>query len=137
LRAGARDARGEASRTLVPAELLALPMQPVDHFPKDPYGAADARTRSLEAARAQAAAYFDGRVTKEPAGFRTTLALRRADGTEIAHAEGRGRALYEAVRQAMEPLVGPERIPKAKELTPTVAEWSRVKDVDSGWRCWM
>ncbi|WP_394848902.1 serine/threonine protein kinase [Pendulispora brunnea] len=119
---------GSASRTLVPAELLSLPAQPVDHFPKDPYGQADARERSLEAARHRA---VDGAVTKEPAGFHITLVLRRPDGSELGHSDGKGRALYEAVRQAMEPLVSPGLLPKARELDTSFVEWSRAKDVDS------
>ncbi|WP_394838352.1 serine/threonine protein kinase [Pendulispora rubella] len=122
---------GSALRTLVPAELLSLPAQPVDHFPKDPYGQADARTRSLEAARHRAAAYIDGTVTKDPAGFHTTLVLRRPDGSELGHADGKGRALYEAVRQAMAPLVSPDLLPKARELDPTFVEWSRAKDINA------
>ncbi|WP_394848903.1 serine/threonine protein kinase [Pendulispora brunnea] len=130
---------GDSARTLIPAELLGLPAQPVAHFPKDPYSDGDARTRSLEAARRVAAAYIDGQVMKEPGspftssgggGFRTTLILRRPDGTELTRAEGRGRALYEAVRQAMDPLVAQGHLPKAPALDPTMAEWSRATDID-------
>ncbi|WP_394821023.1 protein kinase domain-containing protein [Pendulispora albinea] len=121
---------GSAARTLVPAELLALPAQPVDHFPEDPFGQADARAKSLDAAKRRAAAYVDGHVTKERDGFKTTLALRRANGEEIGHADGQGRALYEAVRQAMDRLVSPDRLPKSKALDPTLAEWSRARSVD-------
>jgi len=122
---------GSGSRTLVPAELLSLPAQPVDHFPKEPYAQPDARARSIEAARRRAAAYVDGKVTKEPTGFQTTLVLRRQDGTELGRADGQGRALYEAVRQAMESLVSAGTLPKARELDATFAEWWRAKKVDT------
>ncbi len=118
------------SKTLVPAELLSLPAEPVDHFAKDPYGEPQARARTLEAARKRATAYVDGQVIKEREGFHITLTLRKADDTEIARTEGRGRALYEAVRQAMTPLVTGSHLPKAAALDPAYAEWSRARSVD-------
>ncbi|WP_437590931.1 serine/threonine protein kinase [Sorangium sp. So ce1000] len=123
---------GRADRTLVPAELLDLPPGPVDAFPADPYGRPDAREASRAAARGRAAAYLDGEVDKAASGFRVVLSLRRADGTEIAGSQGEGPALFEAVRAAMSPLVGPGKIPKASALDPVVAAWSRTSDVDAG-----
>jgi eukaryotic-like serine/threonine-protein kinase len=121
---------GAAARTRVPAELLGLPREPVDGFPVDPFGQADAAARSLDAARRRAAAYVDGEVVKEASGFRVALVLRRPDGGEIGRGAGVGRALYQAVREAMGPLVGPDRIPRAVALDPEVAEWSRVANID-------
>ncbi|XXY03593.1 serine/threonine-protein kinase [Sorangium sp. So ce185] len=122
---------GSATRTLVPAELLSLPPHPVDSFPVDPYGQPEARERSLKAAQRRSAAYIDGEIVKETAGFRVSLALRRADGAELGRGAGGGRGLYQAVREAMDAIVGPDLLPKASELAPAVREWSRAPDVDS------
>jgi len=121
---------GRPERTLVPAELLELPRGPADAFPDDPYGKLDAVEKSVTAARQRAQAYLDGEVIWSRAGFAVTLSLRRADGSEIKSSAGRGRGLYEAVRSAMTPLVGPGQIPKASELEPEIAAWSRTKNVD-------
>jgi tRNA A-37 threonylcarbamoyl transferase component Bud32 len=122
---------GSTARTLIPAELLSLPVQPVDRFPEDPYAAADARARTIEAARRRAAAYVDGQVVKDGSGFRVSVVLRSPDGGEAGHGEGRGRALYEAVRGAMLPLVDGGALPKAAGLDPTVAAFSSAPDVDA------
>jgi serine/threonine protein kinase len=122
---------GRASQTLVPAELLGLPRQPVDAFPVDPYAGPEARARSLGAAQRRATAYVDGEVVKEASGFRVTLALHRGEGGELARATGSGRSLYRAVREAMTPLVGPDLLPRASALDPGVADWSRTRDIDS------
>lgn len=121
---------GASGRTLVPAELLDLPREPVNGFPMDPYGQVDARRRSLESARRRAAAYVDGEVVKEAPGFRVSLVLRRPDGGEIGHGAGAGPSLRQAVCEAMEPLVGPALIPKADALDPVVADFSRARNVD-------
>ncbi|WP_437958538.1 serine/threonine-protein kinase [Sorangium sp. So ce119] len=123
---------GSSSRTLVPAELLSLPAQLVDRFPEDPYAAPGARATSIEAARRRAAAYADGEVVREGAGFRITLVLRRPDGAEIDRAAGAGRALYEAVRDAMTPLAERGSLPAAPALDPVVTDFSRASDIDDG-----
>jgi serine/threonine protein kinase len=121
---------GSPARTLVPAELLGLPPRPSDRYPVDPFGQPDARGRSIEAARRRAAAYVDGRITREAGGFRLAITLRRADGTEMGQATGQSRALYDAVRGAMDPLVSPAIVPKAAVLDREVALWSGAYDVD-------
>jgi eukaryotic-like serine/threonine-protein kinase len=119
---------GRRERTRVPAELLDLPRARVDGFPADPYGAPEARARSLAAAR-RAAAYLDGDVVRQPAGYVVILVLHAGDGRELARATGQGVALYEAVREAMTPLVRADRIPLAAALDPVIATWSRAQDV--------
>ncbi|WP_437595725.1 protein kinase [Sorangium sp. So ce590] len=126
----ARFALGGASgRTLIPAELLALPAQPVDRFPEDPYAAPGARARAVEEAHRRAAAYVDGEVVREGSGFRITVTLRGPDGAEIDRSVGAGRALYEAVRDAMNPLAERGALPVAPSLDPTMAEFSRARDI--------
>jgi len=58
------------------------------------------------------------------------LVLLTGDG-ELARATGQGVALYEAVRTAMTPLVRADRIPAVTSLDPTIASWSRARDVDA------
>ncbi|MDI1476723.1 protein kinase [Polyangium sp. y55x31] len=120
---------GSATRTLAPAELLALPSQPVDRFPEDPYAAPEARAKSIEAARRRAAAHVDGEVIRESSGFRITVTLRRPDGADIDHAVGAGRSLYEAARDAMNPLAARGSLPVATTLDATMADFSRARDV--------
>ncbi|WP_437986915.1 protein kinase domain-containing protein [Sorangium sp. So ce117] len=122
---------GSATRTLAPAELLALPAQPVDRFPEDPYATPDARAKGIEAARRRAAAYADGQVVRESSGFRITVTLRRPDGADIDHAAGTGRSLYEAARDAMNPLAERGSLPVATALDATMADFSRARDVGS------
>jgi hypothetical protein len=121
---------GASERTLVPAKLLELPSEPVDRFPIDPYGLADARVRALESARRRAAAYVDGEVVKEASGFRVSLVLRRPDGGDLGRGLGSGRGLAQAVREAMNPIVGPAWIPRAAALDPAVADFSRAGNID-------
>ncbi|WP_438006262.1 protein kinase [Sorangium sp. So ce321] len=121
---------GRTARTLVPAELLSLPRQPVDRFPLDPYAAPEARARSVAAARRRAAAYVDGEVVRDGAAFRVALRLHGPDGAELTRAQGAGRALFEAVRDAMTPMVQAGHLPRAARLDPAVAEFSRAGDAD-------
>jgi len=114
---------------LTPAMLLDLPRQPVDGFPEDPFGATDARARSLDAARARAAAYLDGRVVATDEGFHVSLVLKFGDRA-LGRGEGSGEAPWQAVRAAMAPLVGPHAIPKAARNHPNIAAWTGIPDVD-------
>ncbi|WP_437833098.1 serine/threonine protein kinase [Sorangium sp. So ce1153] len=123
---------GSTARTLVPAELLSLPRPHADAYPVEPYAGPEARARSLEAARRRAAAYVDGTIVLEPSrSFRLTLTLRAADGGELASSVGGGSALYEAVRNAMDPWVDAGLLPKAARLDDAVADFSRARTVDA------
>ncbi|WP_437299008.1 serine/threonine-protein kinase [Sorangium sp. So ce426] len=122
---------GRAARTLVPAELLSLPRPHADTAPIDPYAGPEARAQSLDAARRRGAAYVDGAIVLEPSrAFRLTVTLRAADGRELASSVGRASALYEAVRNAMEPWVDAGVLPKAQRLDDAVADYSRARTVD-------
>jgi predicted Ser/Thr protein kinase len=121
---------GHTARTLVPAELLDLPREPVDGFPLDPYGQPGARDRALAAAKARAAAYVDGRVTREGEEFRVALSLRSTDARELATGEGRGRILVFAVRAAMDALEASGAIPRAPDGDPFLHDWLRVRTAD-------
>jgi len=114
---------------LTPAMLLDLPRQPVDSFPEEPFGATDARARTLDAARSRAAAYLDGRVVATDRGFRVSLVLKEGDRT-LGQGQGSGEALWQAVRAAMVPLIGPDAIPQAARNHPNIAAWTRISDVD-------
>ncbi|WP_437944087.1 serine/threonine-protein kinase [Sorangium sp. So ce281] len=122
---------GRAARTLVPAELLSLPRPHADTAPIDPYAGPEARAQSLDAARRRGAAYVDGAIVLEPSrAFRLTVTLRAADGRELASSVGRASALYEAVRNAMDPWVDAGALPKAPRLDDAVADYSRARTVD-------
>jgi hypothetical protein len=121
---------GRLDRVLVPAELLDLPRQPTDDFPRDPYGAADARDRAITAAKERARLWLDGRVEKTADGFHVALVARDDDGDDEARGEGSGHHVYIAVREAMAPLVKADAIERADAIDHEVAEWTGVKDVD-------
>jgi serine/threonine protein kinase len=122
---------GSAARTLVPAELLSLPRPHADTVPIDPYAGPEVRAQSLKAARRRGAAYVDGAIVLEPSrAFLLTVTLRAADGRELASSVGRASALYEAVRNAMDPWVDAGVLPKASRLDDAVADFSRARTVD-------
>ncbi|APR87052.1 Serine/threonine-protein kinase pkn3 [Minicystis rosea] len=122
---------GRPERTRIPAELLDLPRGPIDGFPADPYGAPDARERSLAAAKARSSAHVDGDVAEDTGGFRISLSVRTPDGATLSSGSGQGRGLYEAVREAMDPLVREGALIRAERLDPAIAEWSRTREVDA------
>jgi hypothetical protein len=122
---------GRLDRVRVPAELLDLPRQPTDDFPRDPYCESGARERAIAAAKTRTAAWVDGGVARQHEGFRVTLVLRASgDGRELARGSGEAKQLYQAVRAAMRPLVGAGAIERAASIDPVVAEWTGVRDVD-------
>jgi len=124
-------AGGSLDRVVVPAELLDLPRQPTDDFPRDPYGAAGARDRAVDAARKRAAMWLDGSVEKTAGGFKVALTLRsHDDDDEIESAEGSGHHVYLAVRDAMHHLVQEDAISHATHVDDDIAKWTGIKDVD-------
>jgi tetratricopeptide (TPR) repeat protein len=114
---------------LVPAALLDLPTLPHEDFPHDPFSSADARDKTLAAARGRGAAYLDGAVARRPDGFEVRLVLRSPGDREMGLGEGHGVALDQAIRAAMAPLVRADAIPHATAVDPEVAVWSGVRDV--------
>ena len=114
---------------LTPAALLDLPRQPVDRFPEDPFAEKNARERSLAAARARGAAYLDGRVVRGDKGFEVDLVLKAGDRA-LGRGHGTGEAFWQAVRAAMDPLVGPKAIPRAARLDPHQAKWLGFSEVE-------
>ena len=117
---------GSPARTLIPAELLDLPRQPVDGVPADPYAAPDARGRSILAAKARATLWVDGQVDPVAGGFRVRVAIRRPDGAEIDRGEGESPALYAAARAAMVPFEA--HVFPASAIDPAVAAFTRAPD---------
>jgi serine/threonine protein kinase len=121
---------GNLSRVQVPAELLDLPRQPSGGLPLDPYTATDARDRSIAAAKARATRWLDGSVARDSDRFRVTLVVRAQDGHEVARGEGQGRQMYQAVREAMRPLVALGAVPRAPGMDAEIAQWWGVRDVE-------
>ncbi|MBI2392928.1 MAG: serine/threonine protein kinase [Deltaproteobacteria bacterium] len=109
-----------SARVLVPAELLGLPHTPRDDFPDAPFDAPDARAHTLDAARARAEAWFDGRVVRANGVLRVELELHAKDGI-IARSSGADPLLHRAVAYATDPLVRADAIPPREafeELAP-------------------
>ena len=127
----ARLILGGTHAVLPPAELLGLPHGPTDTFPAYPYGAIGAHDRSVEAARQRAQAYLDGDVRMSSGRFAVILTLRTPDGRVVASGTGNERALYAAVREALDGLVGPDGLPRATLLDPSAAAWERTSDIDA------
>ena len=123
---------GRTERVRAPAELLGLPRRPVEEFPADVYVEADARARSLEAARRDAAALIDGFVRREPRRFVVQLRLELPDGQVLARGEGRQRALYAAVRDAMKAIESTAAIPRADRVSEEVTRWTFVEKPTTG-----
>ncbi len=120
---------GIASRTLAPAELLAFPTTPAEKMPEDPYSDSESRERTLTSARARSAIFADGKVVRSHQGFRVDITLRYPHGGEFRRASGSGRALYEAVRAAMNLLVESGGLPMASSLDPRVADFLGAKNI--------
>jgi len=125
----AQVALGDAARTLVPAELLALPRSPGGDFPVAPFDGPGARGKMLEAA-AHADAWLDGSVDRRPEGFRVVLALRARGGAEVSRGEGQGVTLLRAVRSAMDPLLSSGAIPRVADQA-ILRAWSGGASVDA------
>jgi hypothetical protein len=109
-----------------PATLLGLPPLPSDEAPlEDPFGAPDARERSLAAAQG-AGLVVDGLVERGPTEMKVTLIARLPDGAELGRAEARSDALPTAVWAAVEEIVGRGRVvPAAEVLSPELLpQWT-------------
>jgi hypothetical protein len=121
---------GAEERTIVAAELLELPVLPGDDYPHDPYGAPDARARSLEAARRRGAAYLDGTIERVRGRFRLEVRLRDGDRV-LGTGAGEGRSLHVAVAAAVDELVRAGALaPRA--IDPEVAEWTLLRTHQEG-----
>jgi hypothetical protein len=120
---------GRSARTLSPAELLDMPHAPGDQFPRDVFTEEGARDRALAAARSRGTAWLDGEVTQDHPKFKVTLILRKPGGTELARGTGEQMALYQAVRDAMEPIVASGALPASPQIDPELAPWVPSRDV--------
>ena len=121
---------GKLDRVQVPAELLDLSRQPSGDLPLDPYAANDARDRSIAVARTRATKWLDGSIARGSDRFRVTLVIRAQDGRELARGDGQGKQMYQAVREAMKPLLAPGAVIRAPAMDAEIAQWSGVRDVE-------
>ena len=121
---------GRAERVMLPAELLSLPTYPVESFPADPFDDPEARADTLTAAADMADAWVDGKVRRRGNAFQVSLRLVDASTRqELRGGRGAARALYAAVREAMEALVGEDGIPQSGHLDAAAAATTDVSDV--------
>ncbi len=118
---------GDAARALPPAALLELPATPSD-FPLDPYAAADARDRALDAARASGRGVLDGSITRSPDGFTVTLWVEDA-GVISSSAPG-GGDFATAVATAVDDLFATGALALAGAPDPATARWRGVESID-------
>ena len=118
---------GAAQRVLLPAELLDVPTKVVATLPEDLYGEPASRPRALKAAAERAQAWVDGSVQKGEQGFELELVVRTPGGEELGRSKGSGRYLHQAVREAMEPLLGAGVLLEVDALDAETAQWARTR----------
>jgi eukaryotic-like serine/threonine-protein kinase len=121
---------GGTDRVLVPAELSSLPSEPVDAFPRDPFGEPGSRDRELDQARSRAVAYLDGTVEKQQDRLRVSLVLRGSQGNELGRGEGSATLLFRAVREAMDAMGKAAFVP-AGPPSAFLAEWYGTRSTDA------
>ena len=118
---------GVDARTAVPAELLGAPRDLTLATPQALYDG-PAREKAIGAVKAQSARFLDGVLEKRPNGFHVELALRDTSGAAVRHGEGDGIEIFEAVRDAIGPVIAGE------DLTPSesasMREWLDVTSRD-------
>jgi eukaryotic-like serine/threonine-protein kinase len=121
---------GLDARTLVPAELAGAPQEVAKPgFPADLLESPGARDRAIERAKKRGARWLDATLDKQPAAYVVHAVLRAPDGGEIARGDGRGVEIFEAVREALKPLIRASDPPTPEELA-LMREWLDVSSVE-------
>ncbi|HET9958153.1 MAG TPA: serine/threonine-protein kinase, partial [Polyangiaceae bacterium] len=93
---------GSPTSTLAPAELVpGLPREPTEDAPADPFNKPELYESTLAAAKKLAPIYVEGRATKLAWDFSAEVTLRARDGRQLAHGEGKGEELFEAISAAV------------------------------------
>ncbi len=120
---------GGDNRILTPAALLDVPRVPTNDL-RDPFEGHAQRQRTIDAARAQAAAYVDGVVRENGPAWEVSLVVRAPDGVEIARSEGKAKRFLDAVQTAADSLW---KAPLVKlPLDAEVARWTALPDAAAG-----
>jgi Protein kinase domain len=96
---------GMDARIITPAELANAPRELKETVPTV-FERADARATAVGAAATGAESWLDGTLDKQAGAYKVLVTLRKPDGAEIAHGEGQGVEIFEAVREAVKPLLG-------------------------------
>ncbi len=115
---------GGDDRIMPPAALLDVPTQPTDDYP-DPYAAPEQRARTVAVAKARAAAYVDGVVTRDRGQWNVEMTVRAPDEHAITHATGSDANFLSAVRMATEGLWSPPLV--ESPVDPEVARWTALR----------
>ena len=84
-------------------------------FPKGLFEGANSRAQSVAAAK-QAGRWLDGKLEKQVGAYVASVVLRDADGTERARGEGHAVEIFEAVRDALAPILRSLPPPTREEL---------------------
>lgn len=120
---------GDARRVRQPFALLALPAEPIDDGPLDPYGEPDARARALAAARS-ASAWLDGTVVHDDDGMHLHVVVRAPDGRAAGAADATRPMLRGAAEEVVRALAAARTLPRATRLDAEFARWSGLGSVD-------
>ncbi len=116
---------GLDDRTITPAELLGAPRDVTQKTPPELFEDAGAHEHGVDRAQALHARWIDGKLEKQAAEYMVRLELK--DGSRVlASGEGHSIEIFEAVRDAFEPLL--DEIPPTAEEEKTSSTWL---DVDS------
>jgi serine/threonine protein kinase len=119
---------GGDARTLTPAELARAPREVVPAFPPALFDNPSSRDQNVAAAK-EAGRWLDGKVEKRVDEYVANVVLRTPAGAEVARGEGHSVELFEAVRDAMSPILRALPLPTPAELA-RLGEWLDVGSVD-------
>ncbi len=111
---------GEPERTRSPAQLLDLPVGPVDDFPAHPYAAKLVRARTLSAAR-EHTAWMEGTLVVGQQSFHAVVQLVTDDGPQGEAGSADAALPVTAVRDAVVAAMQSLGLPTSPELDPNRA----------------
>jgi serine/threonine protein kinase len=112
--------------TLVPAELLDAPRDVAKPgFPVDLLEGPKPRERAIAAANRRGTRWLDATLDKQASSFGVRAVLRSPEGRELARGEGRGVEMFEAVREALKPIIQANGPPSAAQAA-VMRDWLDV-----------
>jgi hypothetical protein len=120
---------GLDSRTVHPAEIANVPREIEDMDRTAIYESSGARNQSVEAARKRGGRWIDGHLDRTSAAYNVGATLRDASGKALASGDGHAPELFEAVRDALAPILAALG-PPSEEETKVMREWLDVGSAD-------
>jgi predicted Ser/Thr protein kinase len=122
---------GASSTTLSPAELVpeTIPREAVDAPPTDAFSKPAIGAAARKAAKERAPQWLDGKLERRQHGYRVDVDLRRSkDDVVLAHVQGEGAELFEAVSVAVRGLRDALHSTGPSEFQRT---WMGVQSIDA------